>query len=77
MRISLKEDEMSKKDASRSIKMEQEMDDFAVRVAGKLDCSVSELFRTVLITGAPLVLACPSLIKRASLDDMDLTTLGF
>lgn len=62
--------------SSPSIKLEQEMGDFAMRAAGKLDCSVSALVRTVLITGAPLVLACPSLVKRASLDDMDLTTLG-
>ena len=71
MRISLKEDEMGKKDVSRSIKLEQEMDDFAVRAAGKLDCSVS-----ALLIGTPTLMACPSLVRKLELDDMDLTTIG-
>lgn len=76
MRISLKEDEMGKKDVSRSIKLEQEMDDFAVRAAGKLYCSVSALVRAALLIGTPTLMACPSLVRKLELDDMDLTTIG-
>lgn len=72
-RIILKGDEemAGKKDLNRTVRLDQKTDDFLVQIAGKVDCSVSQVVRACVITGAPLLLACPSLIDRVDLDDMD------
>ena len=78
MLFTLKErDEMSsKKDINRTVRFDSETDGLAVQVAGKLDCNVSQLIRTALFLSIPLIVACPSMLKRLDLDDLDLTTLG-
>ena len=61
----------SKKDINRTIRFDEKTDGVLVQAAGKLDCSVSQLLRAAFCVGVPLLMACPSLVERIDLDDMD------
>lgn len=75
MRMSLKESVMPpKKDVTRSVRMDEQTDDFFVRAAGQVDCSVSEFIRDAAMLGAPLLRSMPGLLGRVTLDAMDKTT---
>jgi len=62
---------MGKKDVNRTLRVDANTEAFMVQIAGKLDCSVSQLIRASVIVGSPLLVACPSLIKRIDLDGTD------
>lgn len=63
----------SKKDVNRTLRIDEKTDEFLVQLAGKLDCSVSQLIRASVLLGSPLLMACPSLLNKVDLDDMDKT----
>ena len=75
MRMYLKETLMPpKKDITRSVRLDEQTDDFFVRLAGDLDRSVSEVMRDAAMLGAPLLRSMPGLLGRVALDAMDKTT---
>ena len=61
----------AKKDVNRTLRLDEATENFLVKTAGKLDCSVSALLRAALIVGSPLLMACPSLVERVDLDDFN------
>lgn len=61
----------AKKDVNRTIRVDEKTDSFMINAAAQLDCSVSALVRAALVVGCPLLMACPSLVERVDLDDMN------
>lgn len=66
----------AKKDVSRSVRMSADEEAFFIKMAGKLDCSVSELIRDAASVGIPIIMASPSLLGRFDLDVMDKNMFG-
>jgi hypothetical protein len=65
----------SKKEVTRSIRLDEDLDRFVQEAGAELDCSFSELVRSCILIGTPLLIRCPSLMRRLSLDDFKSPTM--
>ncbi len=62
-------------DQTKTIKMDERTHELALRVAGQLDCTFSDLVRRSLCIAAPQLLASPFL-RKISVEDVDVSIFG-
>lgn len=66
---------MPSMDQTKTIKMDSATHDLALRVAGEIDCSFSDLVRRSLCIAAPQLLSSPFL-RKISVEDVDVSNFG-